>query len=151
MKRTSAVAAVLAAISMVSAQGAAYADTPSEQEYTIVVPVNIANVHPSITYLDVNCSLGSYEASAGGYAIKHGDSTNQRLTLTNGGYSGDVTVRIVDNPRLAPRVDQWRCSLSCALGSLGVVSSPNHPSFKEEYRRAPGSEYRDEVSGRISQ
>ena len=117
--------------------------TPTERQYTFIVPIQVAEVHDSITTLTIMCSL-----LANGQ-IKHGAQAKQMITLTNGGYSGNVTLTVTDNLRSAPSVDQWSCRMSGPLGTLSSTTDPSHPSFKEEYRLAPKSEFRDAVSGPI--
>lgn len=117
-------------------------------DYIFTVPVDIRNLHPTVAAGFVVCNL----RNAGGTLV--GEATRQRFTLTGGSYRGDIEIRVSTRPG-TPAVVSWVCSLRFtpppAGGDLSasILSDPTHPLFREEFRRAPGSEFRPEITGRF--
>lgn len=133
---------------MVTSAALALAAWPvSAAEYNFTVPVDVRSLHPTVTRGMVSCSVSSATRMIG-------DAGRQPFTLTGGSFRGDVEVRVT-TPAGSPAAVSWSCSLRFYLPMSGIdgyasdLSNVGGRYFREEFRRAPGAEFRGYVEGRF--
>ncbi len=132
------------AIGFLFALGVGLLATAEAGDLEITVPVRIVNLHPTITVGRVECA-----AFRSGTIIEHAYTD---FNLINGSFSGDVTVRLLIGPAFMADVHRWTCELRFARpyeASAHSLSLEGGVMFHEEFRRAPGSEFRYQVEGTI--
>ena len=117
-------------------------------EYVFAVPVDVRSLHSSVRTGLVSCVV----IDAGGRAI--GAAGRQTFTLSSGSYRGDVEVRVT-TPAGATAAS-WLCNLRFMLPPTSAIdfgaddlSDVGGRYFREEFRRAPGAEFRYRIEGRF--
>ncbi len=137
------------ALGFLLAFGLAFAPAAEARDIQITVPVRIADLHPTITVGRVQCAALTSLADSGRMVDQAGHTD---FTLTNGGFSGDVTVHVNVFEGRMRDVHAWRCELRFARpyeGSGHAFSLEGGTHFREEFRLVPGSERRFQVQGTI--
>lgn len=120
-------------------------------DYIFTVNVDVRSLHPTVTTGQVTCGL--LDARGTGVSVISPGRTN--FTLAGGSFAGAVEVRM-STPRGAAAAVTWRCHLYFEPPDLRgnfrlaeSLSTPTHPEFREEFRRADGSVFRGLVEGRF--
>ena len=133
---------------MLSSAAVALAPWPAAAaEYIFTVPVDVRSLHPTVTRGLVQCAVSSATRMIG-------EAGRQPFTLSGGNYRGDVEVRVT-TPSGSPAAVSWHCDLRFFLPMSGIdlyasyLSTVGGDAFREEFRRAPGSEFRGRVEGRF--
>ncbi len=132
------------AIGFLLALGVGLVATAEARDVEITVPVRVVSLHPTVTLGRVECA-----AYLSGRVLEHAYTD---FTLVNGGFSGDVTVRLMIGPTFLPDVHSWSCELRFVRpyeGPAHGLSLEGGRLFHEEFRRAPGSEFRYQVEGTL--
>ncbi|MEW6335803.1 MAG: hypothetical protein AB1625_00245 [Acidobacteriota bacterium] len=131
------------------ASGLSLTPAAEARDIQITVPVRVADLHPTITVGRVQCAALTSLADSGRIVDQAGHTD---FTLTNGSYSGDVTVHVTVFEGRMAGVHAWRCELRFARpyeGSGHAFSLEGGAYFREEFRLQPGSERRFQVQGTI--
>ena len=116
-------------------------------EYIFSIPVDVRSLHPTVTRGLVQCSVSDATRIIG-------EAGRQPFTLSGGNYRGEVEVRVT-TPATSPAAVRWSCSLRFYLPMSGIdgyafdLSNVGGRYFREEFRRAPGSEFRGSIEGRF--
>lgn len=131
------------------ALGLAFAPAAEARDIQITVPVRIVNLHPTVTVGRVQCHAATGTAFTAGLV---GSAVHTDFTLTDGSFSGDVTVSVNVPDIWWSRVHGYRCDLRFARpfeASAHSLALEGGMYFREEFRLLPGSEFRHWISGPI--
>ena len=123
-------------------------------DYEITVPVKIQDVHKDVKGARIACGVWIDEAGARRHIGWDSAGLGMvSVALTNGGYSGDVTVKVVEKDgRDASKAKAWACGIILDTGGADGLVEPvaaQETGKPESVRAKPGTAFTPYVWGKL--